>query len=51
MKLVKRVTKILNKSQCQATMRKLSNIYRYEVVFMPYGKEGRGFYIKNKETL
>ena len=48
MEIVKKATKkeIYGNKPKQYTMRKLSEKYNCEVVYMPYGKEGKGFYIK-----
>ena len=46
MKLLKKATKIekYGNAQCQRTMQKLKEKYNIEVVYMPYGIEGSGFY-------
>ena len=47
MKLIKKATKkeTYGNKPKQDTMRKLSNQYNAKVFYMPYGKEGKGFYI------
>ena len=49
MKMLKKATKreIYGEKSKQDTMRKLSKIYNKEVVFMPYGNKGKGFYIND----
>lgn len=37
-------------SEKQKTMLKLSEIYKTEIVFMPYGEKGCGFYLNKERT-
>lgn len=48
MRLIKKATKkeAYGSKPKQDIMRKLSEIHNVEVVYMPYGNEGKGFYIK-----
>ena len=47
MKLIKKANKkeAIGGKATQNTMLKLKEIYKKEVVYMPYGREGKGFYI------
>lgn len=49
MRIIKLATKkeAASGKATQDMLRKLEKIWQKEVVFMPYGKQGRGFYIKN----
>ena len=51
MQFIKKATKreSLSSKATQDALRKLNAVYNQEVVYMPYGNKGKGFYLITKE--